>query len=158
MTAGEPFKKSYPFALYATEEADAAALEKAIAKGEDARFLAEADARNEEIDALADHYLAKLGLAEQRQTEKDTTMDTTGYASVLDVIKSHKNGVVIFAKQELASDGEPMFTEAEATALVTEHFKIYNRGNPDQAFSKGIANAPEGAMLLKWIQSCKIAG
>jgi hypothetical protein len=93
-----------------------------------------------------------------RQTEKDTRMDITAFDTVMDVIKSHHNGVVTFAKQELASDGPPMLSEREATALVTEHFRIYNRGQPDQAFAKGIANSPDGPLLMQWINSCKVGG
>jgi len=116
------------------------------------------------LDETTEQYLDYVGVPSIKQTkgsqpEKETTtMDTTAYADVLDVIKSHRNGVCIFAKQEMDAGSERMLTEAEATQAVTEHFKIYNRGNPDQAFAKGIANAPEGGMLLKWIQSCKIAG
>jgi hypothetical protein len=82
-------------------EADAAAeLEALLAKSEDAVWLAEADARDDEDDAeisrLADYYLEQLGLAEKRQTEEDTTMTTTTKTTVLDVIK--KGGVTAFAR------------------------------------------------------------
>jgi len=121
------------------QAADAAEqLEAALAKTDDALFLAAADKR--------------------AQTEGVAGMNAITKASVLDAIRKTHNGVVVFAKQELASDGEPLLSEHEATREVTRHFQIYNRGNPAQAFAKGIAHSAEGPMLLRWIQSCRDAG
>jgi hypothetical protein len=91
----------------------------------------------------------------ERQTKERTTMDTTTKNAVLTEIAKHRDGLIIFAKQSLASNDPPMFTEAEATEAVTEHFKSLAPGYPDRAFAKGIATTAEGPMLFNWIQSCR---
>jgi hypothetical protein len=109
------------------------------------------------VDRPAQEHATAV-IIKREDEEKETTMDTTGYDSVLDVIKSHKNGVITFAKQELEAGGAPLLSEFEATQAVTEHFKIYHPGSPSQAFAKGIQRSADGPMLLRWIQSCRDAG
>jgi hypothetical protein len=121
------------------QSVDAAALAKVMAATDDATWLAEADRRPD------------------RAVRKETTMNSTTGNATLDAVCKVRGGLIAFAKSQLASDDPPLCSEAEATAAVTAHFKLYRPGNPDQAFAKGIATSPEGPVLLSWIQACKVA-
>jgi hypothetical protein len=162
MAAGEAFRK------IVVVEGDAAAaadlfdvgdvLKQSIQSiiGDDTLSKADKAAMLDKTTAQFVNYLGVPVTTDKgRQLEKDRTMDISGYSSVIDVIRKTHNGVCIFAKQELASDGPPLLTEREATQLCTEHFKVYRPGTPDRAFAAGIASSAEGPLLMRWIQSCR---
>src|SRR5258708_7527083 len=128
------FRINHIAAVDSPAQADALAL--IMKRDEDlhdggAKTLAEIMAQSDPFEKeMAELAARNRSLRQERegQTKGTTIMDTTTREAVLTEIAKHRDGLVIFAKQSLASNDPPMFTEAEATSAVMMHFKSLDPG------------------------------